>query len=1559
MIDSLRLVVVALFVALASAAHADATKVEVDLMCPIVEVAPDANPTQPRIIKIARGADEGVVVGARGDVYAGNVDGSSGIDGVVARAEIIEVHAGDAVARVIAGSVVDLERVKAGAQLEVRALLPANVYRGILFQLYVTGVEFLDNARQPLVGSRELLSATSDAVEKQALAAMVQAGREVIQFTTERPEIQTRTRWKGKSVAYVLEHNDERDYLEFLRFVQDYPGKYIGRTWKISETYATWLVNFAPPSYTELWAELVALRGAARAELVRALKDSDLQTLLERRRQEFTDVPSARRAEGMTTLALLEDVVKQKYGAKAPALARAELAQLRARLLHDDTKRRGEAIVAYRAAAKAYFEAGPQNAKLDGIICLSNTAGLLETMEKDDEALATVAEVKTIIAAELPKFTDPMYASHAALAELFPTQVAARIAISRGQYQAAIDMLTPLTERAAATGARGARGREMDLLDLVARAQVKLGELDQAAAIYTRIDKRAVELGDAERRATVQFSVGDMFHASSRYAEAEAAFKRSADVAHEAHLPAAEAKALAASGQSLWSMGKYAEALQRHEVAMTLREQTGDKSGIAWQLVQVAKIQVDTGDREAARKAYERALTIYRDLGEQASEAEVHVSLGDLHLKLKRPDDAERELTVARDIYKKLKRVPLEASTLQSMARARSQMGDDDGAEKLVRASIALLAKTGDKLGAFAAELWLARILRDVGDVKGARALLERLLPKDPKSDVASWCDVMIDLGDVDIHEGLPTEAKQRADQVMQAAEGEHDVWRIMRALELYRSAYGMLGDYQAKLATSERTRALAQDSGNRPAEVDALQQMAWTLTDLGRLSEAKAAALEALKMVEQLDDPYAHAWTLNALSRVHNAFNETQAELDTLNQALVLMGSVNYRYGLAAILFNRALIYARLRDLQRALDGYDEAEKAGGKSIDVELAVALQAARGEALVLMGKLKEAEPVVRGALARARQSIPQRVPGLLAVLARLLSQLGKHDDAIAAAREVVALNGQRGDQSDHGEATLGRVLAHAGKDDEARAALETAIATARKQGGGLPWEALYELAALDAKQARRKEAIGLLKEAVQTIEADESVLGQDSQAKSHTDKVQVFRLLVKLLLAEGQVDDAFQFLERSKVAELRQIDQKAGAGEDQNTALAIELDVQSKKLQHLLDQELAQAQPNDAKVRQLDGLIDQASKRRAEFMESIDRNDALFDRYAVRPLQLEKLQQYLGDGVLVVAPVVLDDSLVVFAMTKDALTHYTTTVAPGEIDKMVTAFVREVDPKNAAGVKGKASLARVKQQAERLYQLLLKPAVDAFGRPKTLVVSPTGSLRYLPFAALYDGSQWVVEQSDVVNVTALDREKFATAAPRGSADTTIMAMVDPDGTLPAARVELAEVKKVFANIDIFQGADASSETLRHKLRVPGYEILHFATHGRLDAQNPELSSIVLADKSLSYSDIPTLAPKRTQLVVLSACQTAVLSGGSGLEIAGLAYQFQRGRVHSVLATLWEVDDNATADLMARFYQEVRSGKSYAEALATTQRALIHQDGMEHPGYWAPFVLMGSP
>ena len=1538
----------------AERARAEAVRVEVDMMCPVHGVKTD--PSGGLILEIARGSRHGLVKGARGDVY--EPQAKSGVGQVIARAELITVGPEVSIARVTPGTVTDPSKIVARAQLEVRALVPKNVHRGQLFNLYLNGIEFLDNMRQPIVDPMLLLTDTTGEVEKKALANMVAAGREVVEFTFEMAQIQTRTRWKGKLVHEILTHNDERDYREFLRFVADYPGKYIGQAWKISETYATWLINFSPPAAIDRYEELRDAKPADFTALVKAMSEDDFTWIIKWIRLRISDHTKSQLAESQAMQKLADRIIKARGGlAKQTPKIRAEWLHIMARVQDDVPGKTLDAARLYKETSAAYLAVGEEETTLEAVIARNNHLGQLNVLGKDEEVLSELAVIQAMIREHLPRMQNPMYKIHLENADDFPAKIAAAIYKKQGRYRDIIALLSPMVERIAKVGARGARAEEMEMRELIAAAHDRLGEVERADELYRGIVVLAAELGDNERQASALFAIGDMYHKSGRYERSAERFRESAEVGRRAGLQKAQAKGLAAEGQALWNMGKLVDALQRHREAMALREAIGDESGIAWQSVQVAKIQLQSGDREAARQAFERALELQKKLGETSSEADTRFELGDLFIALKQPDKALAEFTLAREAMKKLGQRVREASALQKMATATMYLGDHGAADKLIVSAIALLEKTGDKRELANARLWLGRLRNTAGDPKSARALIEGLMPKDPSLDPSLAIDVLSELVSLEVSYGTPDKALTLALQAMSLAEKNQDAWRMNSALHGLRNAYGALGDLAKQEEVMVKALALAEQSGNKPFMVSALQQLAWVYSDTGRLAEGKAHAERAVALARENDDPFEVAWSLNTLSKVLQGYNDVKAELAALEEAHRLVSSLHYRYGLAAITFNRALTYARLRDLQRALDGYREAEQALTGAIDTQFEVALPSARGEALMLLGRHDEAEKSLTLALTKARAKNPARVPTLLVHLARLESSRGRHEAAIRWAEEAVSVEEQRTTASSGARAMLGRVLAAAGRHDEAKAALDIAIARARKAGGAVSWELLHQAALVESRRGEKKAAIGLLKEAASEIEKGEAVLGEDSGARFHADKVQVFRLLVKLLLADNQIDGALGYLERGKMAELRELQGRMSGG-DENAALAIELDVQEKKLQKLLDDELMKGTPNQSRIGQLDTLLIAAKKRRSEFMEKLDRNDQLFDRYAVRPLQLEKLQQYLGDGVLVVAPVILDDSIVVFAMSKDALTHYSTPMGLQEIEALVTGFVREVDPKNAVGVRAKASMNKLVPQAKRLYDLLLRPAFAAFPGVKTLVVSPTGSLRYLPFASLHDGERWLIEAVSVVNVTALDREKFAKPAPRGGPNLSVMALA-PDGRLTASRAELAEVRRALGTVDVFEGKDASSATLRQKIRVPGYDIVHLATHGRLDAKNPELSNIELADRALSYGDIPTLSPTRTNLVVLSACQTAVLSGGSGLEIAGLAYQFQRGQVHSVMATLWEVDDRATADLMGRFYEEVKSGHTYADALASAQRKMIADPTLAHPGFWASFMLMGSP
>jgi CHAT domain-containing protein len=166
--------------------------------------------------------------------------------------------------------------------------------------------------------------------------------------------------------------------------------------------------------------------------------------------------------------------------------------------------------------------------------------------------------------------------------------------------------------------------------------------------------------------------------------------------------------------------------------------------------------------------------------------------------------------------------------------------------------------------------------------------------------------------------------------------------------------------------------------------------------------------------------------------------------------------------------------------------------------------------------------------------------------------------------------------------------------------------------------------------------------------------------------------------------------------------------------------------------------------------------------------------------------------------------------------------------------------------------------------------------------------------------------------------------------------------------------------------VARGFEASRETAMSS-RLGQYKIIHFATHGFINSEHPELSGIVLSmvnrqgereNGFLQLRDIYNLNLS-ADLVVLSACKTGLGKDVRGEGLVGLTRGFMYAGAKSVVASLWEVDDSATAELMGYFYRAMlQEGMSPAAALRTAKESMRRQRPSLPPYYWAGFVLQGE-
>lgn len=254
---------------------------------------------------------------------------------------------------------------------------------------------------------------------------------------------------------------------------------------------------------------------------------------------------------------------------------------------------------------------------------------------------------------------------------------------------------------------------------------------------------------------------------------------------------------------------------------------------------------------------------------------------------------------------------------------------------------------------------------------------------------------------------------------------------------------------------------------------------------------------------------------------------------------------------------------------------------------------------------------------------------------------------------------------------------------------------------------------------------------------------------------------------------------------------------------------------------------------------------------------------------------------------------------------------------------------------------------------------LIPALEAHGRSVTLI--PAGHLALLPLHAAWTqdpskptGRRYVLDELNVSYAPSA-HALWQASLGAGRPVERLMAVENPDGTLPGTREEVYTVLSLFENAKHLPGKQATLKTVRENMQTA--DLLHFATHGQAGWQEEEQARLKLADGDLTLPDIFELRLHRARLAVLSACETGVPGLKLIDEMIGLPAGMMQAGVPGVVGSLWSVNDMSTALLMKRFYQFWREeSKPPQEALRQAQIWL--RDGLfDSPYHWAAFTYTG--
>ena len=291
----------------------------------------------------------------------------------------------------------------------------------------------------------------------------------------------------------------------------------------------------------------------------------------------------------------------------------------------------------------------------------------------------------------------------------------------------------------------------------------------------------------------------------------------------------------------------------------------------------------------------------------------------------------------------------------------------------------------------------------------------------------------------------------------------------------------------------------------------------------------------------------------------------------------------------------------------------------------------------------------------------------------------------------------------------------------------------------------------------------------------------------------------------------------------------------------------------------------------------------------------------------------------------------------------------------------------------------SNAAEFKAASARLGGVLFDRISTAEGRP--LVIAPHGVLHYVPFEVLTLQHQLIVERHAVSYAPSLNALVQLRRRPANTAPFRVLAVGNPAigsatpstergdvenlallGPLPFAEQELHAIGRTFRDrTRIMSGAGARESSLRDA-SMPQYPVLHFATHGLVSDVQPKRSGLLLApetgeDGLLQMSEIYGLGLS-ANLVVLSACQTALGREITGEGLIGLSRAFFYAGARSVVATLWNLNDRFAAEFVERFYRELNQGHSSEEALRRAKLAYVNHPRYSHPFYWSSLIMMGD-
>lgn len=966
--------------------------------------------------------------------------------------------------------------------------------------------------------------------------------------------------------------------------------------------------------------------------------------------------------------------------------------------------------------------------------------------------------------------------------------------------------------------------------------------------------------------------------------------------------------------------------------------------------------QTEKSLRVAIEK-YEEALLYWRAHNDRAKEAQAAARIAEIHVLFGENQDALAHYQQALKLSRKVNDTAVEIESLNRLCSVYAFQGDTTRAFNYCNEALRLSRKTSDRRGE-------AQALNNIGeaesftDMKKALASFQQALALSKTTDDQKLqAHTLTNIGYIYTDWSDVQEAINYYNQALAIWSVTRDLSGEARTTNALGVLHSNLGEKQKALNEHTRARELFRTIGSWPGELTALTGLGYVYDSMGRKEKA----------------------------------------LEQFTKALEISRAVGQREGEMVLLLHMGNVQDALGNKEEARASYEQTLKLSRVLGDARVQAYSLTFLGEIYEADRKQEEAFGYYKRALSLSRSSEDRRgEASVLNHLGHIYEHTGRKELALKHYNSALALHLATKDRQ--GEALTRYNLASAyrahGDLEQAQQEIETSLRLVDSLRSDVGSHDL-RLSYFASVQQYYSFYIDMLMQKHKSDPAN----GFEVVAFQASERARARNLLDMLMESRADIYESVDPVLKEKEFTLRQA-----------------LSAKSERQMRLLGGGKYSAQEAAGLEKEISNLIFELENVRAQIRERSPRYKALTEP---QPLTLKDVQNMLDENTLLLEYALGKERSYLWAVEKTGINTYELP----EREKIEASAQRLYSLLSARQLKRGESLAeweaRAKETDEQYWpralelgKMILGPVRGQLGTKRLLIVAD-GALLLVPFSALAvpalgnrseleptplildheivslpSASTLAVLRSMTTNrqpatkaVAVLADPVYERDDPRlkakpdGDSNTNPtdvdLSLIDTGSGIPRLLVsaeEAEEIVQMAPNGDGLKALsfDANLDTVRSPAMAQ-YRIVHFATHGIFNYEHPELSAIILSlyDEEarprpgfLRLQEVYNLNLP-VELVVLSACDTALGEEVDGEGLIGLTRGFMNAGAKGVVASLWRVDEDATAELMKYFYAGVlKEGLAPATALRNAQIKMWQSKRRHPPYYWAAFVLHGE-